>query len=384
MKPAIRVLVLVCIAAFAAAVAAPYWHAATMIVRAASIPGVVGHAARWDAIAVIDSLAEIPAAEGSIRARVFRPASHASTVVLLVSGVHPDGIEEPRLIDLARDLAATGVNVVTPEIADLKAYRLTANVTKAIETSGEWLSAQRDLTSTGRLGMIGVSFSGGLSIVAAGRPRLRDHVSYVLSFGGHGNLPRVLRYLSTGKPPIGAPGADRPPHDYAVAVLLHQAADLMVPPDQVVPLRRGIETFLRASALTRVDQQRAREVLQEGPSLQEQLPEPSATLLKLVFNRDVGALGLKVLPYLDRLGQDAALSPDQSPPPSAAVYLLHGSDDNVIPPEESELLAAHLRGKAHVRLLISPFLTHVDLAERPTVPDIWRMIAFWKNALAEH
>ena len=48
------------------------------------------------------------------------------------------------------------------------------------------------------VGLMGISFSGGLSIVAAGRPTLRDRVAYVFSFGGHDDLPRVLRYLCTG------------------------------------------------------------------------------------------------------------------------------------------------------------------------------------------
>ena len=46
--------------------------------------------------------------------------------------------------------------------------------------------------------MMGISFSGGLSIVAAGRPSLANRVAYVFSFGGHDDLPRVLRYLCTG------------------------------------------------------------------------------------------------------------------------------------------------------------------------------------------
>ena len=100
-------------------------------------------------------------------------------------------------------------------------------------------------------------------------------------------------------------------------------------------------------------------------------------------NRDVAALGARLLPYLDRLGQDPALSPDQSPAPAGAVYLLHGTDDNVIPAVESELLAAHLNGKTRVRVLLSSFLRHVDVSTRPTLADTWRMIAFWKGALNE-
>jgi len=317
--------------------------------------------------------------------RIFTPVRQPAPAVLLVSGVHPDGIDEPRLLALAEDLAGTGVNVMTPEIPDLRQYRLTARVTDTIQHAAEWLADQRDLSGGQGIGMIGISFSGGLSVVAAGRPALRSRVAYVLSFGGHGNLPRVLRFYCTGVAPQLPGGETRPvrPHDYALAVLLHQAADLAVPPEQAPVLRRGIETFLTASALARSNQPAAARVLDASRAFQTQLPEPSATLLKLVNDRDVTALGARLLPYLDRLGRDPSLSPDQSPPPSGAVYLLHGTDDNVIPSVESQLLAAHLDGRTRVRMLLSGFLRHVDVETPPTVTDTWRMIAFWKSALSE-
>ncbi len=118
--------------------------------------------------------------------------------------------------------------------------------------------------------MLGISFSGGLSLVAAGRPELRDQVSFVMSFGGHGDLPRVMRYLCSGNapamPPLGEAHVDvagaehvsiKPPHDYGVAVVLLSLADRVVPADQVEPLRHGIMTFLTASSLDMVDKPRA-------------------------------------------------------------------------------------------------------------------------------
>ena len=46
---------------------------------------------------------------------------------------------------------------------------------------------------------MGISFSGGLAVVAAGRPTLRNHLLYVFSFGGDDDLRRVLKYFCTGK-----------------------------------------------------------------------------------------------------------------------------------------------------------------------------------------
>lgn len=377
MKGAARTIIAIAAATIIVAALAPYWSAAMLITRAAAAPHWLVPVARWTARDVSDAIEQIPVRSGMIRARVFRPDGTPMRAALLVSGVHPDGINEPRLVSLARELAGTGVVVLTPEVDDLIHYRLTSRVTDTIEDVAHWMSTRPGMFGASRIGLIGVSFSGGLSIVAAGRPSVRDRVAYVLSFGGHGNLPRVLRYLSTGE------GAPRPPHNYALAVVLHQAAELAVPPEQVASLRQGIETFLEASALNRREPQKADELFAAARSRQLEMSEPSATLLKYVSDRNVAALGARLAPYLNQLGQDPALSPDRSPVPTAPVYLLHGVDDHVIPSLESTRLAEHLRGKTRVRHLLSSFLTHVDVANRPGVKDTWDMIDFWKEILSE-
>ena len=64
-----------------------------------------------------------------------------------------------------------------------------------IEDAALWLSASSGCAPDGRIGIMGISFAGGLSIVAASRPALAIGVAFVMSFGGHGDLPRTLRYL---------------------------------------------------------------------------------------------------------------------------------------------------------------------------------------------
>lgn len=385
MKRAGTFLLTAVIAGVAAAALVPYVGAAALIARAAGATGVIGRAARWEGRSVSDRWEQIPTRHGAVRARIFQPSGPMTRATLLVTGVHPAGADERRLVQLASDLAATGVNVVVPEVPDLIAFRISPRVTDMVEDAGIWLSSRADLAGDRGVGMMGISFSGGLSIVAAGRPALRSHVAYVLSLGGHGNLPRVLRYLCTGIEPGDASEVRRlrPPHDYGLAVVLHDAVELIVPPDQTNALRQGVEKFLEASALTRTDVDRANREFETARKLQSAMPEPAATLMKYVNERDVAALGARMLPYLDKLGQDPSLSPDRSPFPSAPVYFLHGADDNVIPAVETELLAAELQGSTRVRVLLSNVIAHAELARRPTAMETWRLITFWKSLLAE-
>ena len=241
---------------------------------------------------------------------------------------------------------------------------------------------------------MGISFSGGLSVVAAGRPSLADRVAFVFAFGGHDDLPRVLRYLCTGiePPPVHQLRVDhstaqapmvRAPHDYGVAVLLLGVAERVVPPAQVEPLRAAIRRFLWASHLDRVDKPQADREFAELRALAKRLPEPSATLLRYVNDRDVVHLGAKLLPFVSFYGGDPSLSASKSPKPSAPVFLLHGTDDNVDPRDRVGVSGGRsARPRAGPRLLLSGLISHAE-ADRPMhAGDVLQLAGFWGDLLS--
>jgi dipeptidyl aminopeptidase/acylaminoacyl peptidase len=74
---------------------------------------------------------------------------------------------------------------------------------------------------------------------------------------------------------------------------------------------------------------------------------------------------------------DPALSPEIAPGIVAPVFLIHGTDDNVVPSIESRLLAERLQRQVPVHLLITPLITHAEVDRDAGVVDIWRLIRFW-------
>jgi fermentation-respiration switch protein FrsA (DUF1100 family) len=160
-------------------------------------------------------------------------------------------------------------------------------------------------------------------------------------------------------------------------------ADRLVPAGQVGMLRAAVRQFLNASYLDRVDKPQA---LREFASLRElaaTLPEPSATLLRYVNDRDVVHLGARLLPHVGTYGAHPALSASKSPKPSAPVFLLHGAEDNVIPAIESEYLADGLRGHVPVRLLLTGLISHAD-ADRPVkLADVLKLADFSGDLLMQ-
>jgi dienelactone hydrolase len=150
-------------------------HGWALVFRASNGQGVLRRLADIDTVPVDERLVSIPVHDGSLRARLYEPLTIAQQTVLLVSGMHPAGIDEPRLIDLARKLAEANVVVVTPEIPELSRFEVTPVVTRRIEEAAVWLATSGHAPS-GRIGLMGISFSGGLAMVAAGRPSLRHHL----------------------------------------------------------------------------------------------------------------------------------------------------------------------------------------------------------------
>lgn len=364
-------------------------HGLTLVARAADLHGVMRRVADLDTVPVAERIVRVPTGGGSIRARVYAPVGTSRQTALLVSGLHPAGLDEPRLVALARTLAEANVTVVTPEIPELSRFEITPLLTDRIEEAAAWLATDSGLAPTGRIGLMGVSFSGGLAVVAAGRPALRHRLLYVFSFGGHDDLRRVLEYFCAGAEPVPSDGpASRltsdvgPAHDYGVAIVLLNVAEHVVPPDQVAPLRDAVRRFLWASHLDRVDKPQAEREFVALRDLAATLPEPSATLLGYVNHRDVVRLGPRLRPYIGLYVDAPALSPARSPQPFAPLFLLHGRDDNVIPSVESEYLANRLRGHVPVRLLLTDLISHAE-ADRPArVTDVLRLAHFWGDLLA--
>jgi acetyl esterase/lipase len=114
----------------------------------------------------------------------------------------------------------------------------------------------------------------------------------------------------------------------------------------------------------------------------KKLPEPSATYLTYVNDRNVKALGPLLVPHLG-LQADPAASPERAPSvPSAPVFLLHGDEDTVIPAAESVVLGNYLRSKGvQVRVLLSPIITHAELDRTAAAAEGWKIVAFWGDIL---
>ena len=242
--------------------------------------------------------------------------ARASAGVLLVHGMHEDGIRDERMVSFARALAGAGLLVLTPEIEGLAHYQITHDDVIRVARGAGALAHE-----VGRswVTVLGISFGGGLALRAACEPDMRGAIGRVVALGAHHDAARVSRFF-LGEAARGPAGeqARVEPHPYSQKAL-----------------------FLALFGESH-----------KGPVR----PEERARALR----------GLEA-----RAGELARASPSACPEPvRVPVYLVHGTEDRVVPYTETLWNARQLAQQTEVAQLISPAIVHAEYAP----PSLWQRL----------
>jgi len=279
---------------------------------------------------------------GPVTARSYTPAGrvHAPGIVI-VPGIHYLGIDEPRLRAFARSIAACGFRVLTPELPDSRDYRIAPSDIAAIGGSVAWLHR-----ATGKpVGLIGLSFSGGLALMAAAQPPYSNQIAGVLSVGAHDDLYRVAMFYVTGADPL--PSGDivrETPNNYGPWILEYEHLEDFIRPEDVGAIRSALrarlynDPALEEKAVSRLSKSQKEEYAQV-------LEHPSWPLA--LSNKKHAAEMAALSPH----GHLAGLH--------VPVYILHGRADNLIPFAESYWLTQDLPQGTLKERLVSPLIGHV-------------------------
>jgi len=293
-------------------------------------------------------------------ARIYAAPSGGPPVVL-VHGVHVDGIDEPRLVRFARLLADAGFSVATPRLPALSDLTLDAGAPSQIADACAAFAQERGADS---VGVIGISVGGGLSLLAAAeRP---DAIHAVWAIGAHHDLSRLVAWWTGGDAP--GPGGEAPgaePEAYGAQVLAYAFAEDFFAPEDA----EAGAAVLRA----RVEEDHAR-----ARALREAAPASLRARLDAV--REPGPA---IAALADRRRADlAALSPrDRLGPVTARVWLLAGRGDPVVASTESLHLDAELGDRCD-GLLRTGLLGHASAREDATLGDRLELVHHAAGALA--
>ena len=309
--------------------------------------------------------AESAAGVQMVRARLYLPQGRPNAPAMVVfHGVHHLGIDEPRLMGFAAAMASCGIRVLTPELPDIKDYHVSADSVKTIGESAKWYAGQ-----TGRpVGVMGLSFSGGLALVAASDPLYQPDFKFVFAVGSQDSMDRVTQYYRTGED-VRPDGTKEvlPAHEYGPLVLEYEYVQDFVPRQDVGPVRAVLRAHLYEDRMAEAEASLGLNEAQKRETLELMDTTSPATRAKIaaVIARHANELaGLSPRGRLETL--------------RTPVYLLHGEADNIIPSAETLWMASELPREGLKAMLVSPVLSHLDLdGAQPGAMDEWRLAHFF-------
>jgi pimeloyl-ACP methyl ester carboxylesterase len=358
------------------ALAHPGWthlRAAAILLRVQA-PQHPGALANLSAHPIDEVLTEVPTPSGHIRARLYIPKDKDKIKdwpdapgLVLVHGVHHLGIDEPRMVAFARALSSSGIRVLTPELLSLADYHVDRSSVDLIGYSARTLSAQLGQ----KVGVLGLSFAGGLSLLAAADPRFAPYISFVVSVGAHDDLERVSQFLvsNTIERPDGTT-LRMTAHEYGVLILIYSHLEDFFPPADVPVARETLRLLL----WEKVDESRKEAELLSPGSRQK---------MELLYNHQVEPLAGELHQSIARhRAEMAPVSPHGNLTAlQVPVLLLHGEADNVIPSSELLWLQRDVPPKALKSALISRAISHVALGGEPSLTDQWKLVHFMAQIL---
>jgi dienelactone hydrolase len=306
--------------------------------------------------------------DGMVRARLYLPVNHPNAPGMVVlHGVHYLGMDEPRLMNFAAAMAGCGLRVLTPELPGIKDYHVDAGSVRVIGDSAEWFRQQTGAP----VGVLGLSFSGGLALVASSEPAYEKNFKFVFAVGSDDSMAHVEDFYLTGEEMRPDGSVQRlKPHDYGTLVLEYEHLDDFVAARDEASIRPVLQEHLyedaqaEKAAFAQLTLQQHAKVMQlfdaESPVTKAELAADEKEHLEEMS---------EVSPH----GKMASLM--------IPVYLLHGESDNIIPSAETLWMASELPKTTLKAELISPVLSHLDFNSTPTAGDQWRLVHFFANVL---
>lgn len=305
---------------------------------------------------------------GALKFRLYLPQASGNThgAMVLLHGVHHLAIEEPRLVSFARSLAGTGVMVMTPELKDLADYHITSETIDLIGDSAVVLSTRVDR----EVGVMGLSFAGGLALLAASKSEYSGRIGFVLAVGAHDDMGRVARFFAanTIENPDGSSAALQA-HEYGVLVLAYSHLDHFFAPRDMAAAQDALRLWLWENTDAAMAASRRLS------------PQGQAEFDQLVHHHEL--LRPQIMQEIERHSDEMrAVSPrGHISQLKVPVFLLHGTGDSVIPASETMWLVKDVPSKELKAWLVSPALIHVSMEETVPFSQKWALVDFLAQVL---
>ena len=305
-------------------------------------------------------------------ADIYTPGAGAQAegTLILIPGAAPAGKDHPELVAFAQLMAKARFRVVIPDLMALRRLAMSSRDVSDIEQVVDAVAAQCTGDAAGSLGLMALSYAAGPTILAAGA---RPTVRFIVAVGGYYDLEAAIAYLTTGAYETAQGWRKHAPNPYGVWAFARSNA-------------RWLRNEEDRRALREIARVKLRNPNADISGLAGGLGPEGRAVLALMTNRDparVPAL-ISALPAAIRAEINALdLSRHDLTTLKAALLLVHGRDDRMIPYTESMALARAARNAGRrARLVLFDSLMHVEWADTTLLKRVGDGLRLWRTFTA--
>jgi len=303
--------------------------------------------------------------KGSYRIARYLSGKKKSPAILLLNGMNIRGIDDPRIIDIAKAFCAAGFDVITGEIDDIKKLKIEIST---IEKIAELISLVQDSQDGDDISFLSVSFSGGLGLVAMEQMD-NCRIGNVMLLGTYADFASTIPYVVRNY--------DR--DNYGASVFFYNYINRVFP-DSSLPevfyaqavdnsLKRYESNSVKAGMVSALGS-KDREIFDKLDNSGDYRREIVREILDVSENDEI-----------------RQLSPVyQMKYSSTRFALVHGNDDPVISPSESIALSERMNFLGiDNRLEITGMFSHGDkksiIKELPEIPGMIKIFSYFMEKI---
>jgi dienelactone hydrolase len=303
--------------------------------------------------------------------RLYFPTDmQQAPALVILHGVHHLGYNEPRLVRFAKAMSGAGLIVATPNLPEIADYEIKPVSIDEIAAAADDLAQRLHAPC---VGVLGLSFAGGLALQAASDPATSQHICYVVAVGAHDDMYRVMKFFATDQVeyPDGSVRAMQS-HEYGALVAIYAHPEDYFATADIALAREAIRAQLY-------------EQIPRAEAVARRLSPSGQATMRMLLSGDHAQAKKILLSTLDKHHAEM-----EAVSPAAELYrihvpvlLLHGAGDNVIPPSETLWLAHDIPARDLRAVLISPAISHVEVGAGATLWDKLRLVHFIAVLLGE-
>lgn len=287
-------------------------------------------------------------ADEDLHADVYRRAGARSRgLIVVLHGMTVTGNRDPRIINLCRALAEVGFTAVAPLVPGIQDQQIRPGSYTGVSEFIQRVTEHPDLCPQGKVGLLGPSFSGSACLIAAARPENIDRVSSICTIGSYASVQSAFDFFFHAEEP----------DEYGKTILLWNFIEY------AIGKNKAVLTALKLATLDNGHRRNAEEA--ELPPYLEKMKTKDRELFERLrhdreFRLELWETKIMNHPALGELKVMIECAANMRPG-MAPISLIHGRNDDVIPPSESEILFERCNElNVPARLCLTDLISHGD------------------------